>query len=252
MTTITDPPRVEAVHRALVLLKLMSESGSISVTEAAQALNVNPSTAQRLLATLVGDGFARQGDQRRYEPGPELLRPGASRASSSTRAQARPFLERLYGQVGETVHLVTLIGAEAHHIDGIEASQHAIRFGLRLGVRLPAHQTSAGKAMLAELSDEDLAFRIRVATTRTLSPIPEPDWEKLGRDLELARQQGLATNFEESEDGVAAFGVSLGVVAGERAGLSIAMPISRYRTSDFERFATPLLRAASAFRRRDH
>src|SRR4051794_27093606 len=93
-----EAPRVESVHRALVLLKHMADQGSISVTEASGILEVNPSTAQRLLVTLVGDGFAEQAAQRRYVPGPEYHRGAIGNAPPSLRVRVRPYLERLFAR----------------------------------------------------------------------------------------------------------------------------------------------------------
>ncbi|MCK6210739.1 IclR family transcriptional regulator [Georgenia sp. EYE_87] len=238
------PDRVESVHRALVLLKLLGEKGSLSVTEAAKALGVNPSTAQRLLVTLVGDGFATQGERKRYEPGPELLRPGAAREIPPLRARLRPHLERLFERVGETVHVATLVGTEIHHLDGVEANLQPLRFGLRVGVRLPAHQTSAGKAMLATLPREDVDARYQVAMRGARGADMNVDLEDLHRQLEKVRRQRVATNFEESEAGVAAFAVSIGVIDGERAAFSIAMPIARFTKADLPKFAGALVRTA--------
>jgi IclR family transcriptional regulator, acetate operon repressor len=50
--------RIEAVDRALLLIRLLNEQGSVSVSEAAAELGVAPSSAHRLLATLCYRGFA--------------------------------------------------------------------------------------------------------------------------------------------------------------------------------------------------
>jgi DNA-binding IclR family transcriptional regulator len=237
--------RVESVHRALVLLKLLVQEGSLSVTEAAKALDVDPSTAQRLLATLTGDGFAEQGELRRYRPGPELLRPGAMVSLPSLRVRARPYLESLFERVGETVHLATLVGTTIHHHDGIEAATHPLRFGLRVGVVLPAHVTSAGKAMLADLTPAELAARYRTAPPAVGAAAAALDLDKLQRDLAETRRTGVGMNFQESEDGVAAIAVSLGVIDGEHAAFSIAMPIARFGSGDAGRLSDHLLRTAA-------
>lgn len=223
----------------------MVQEGSLSVTEAAKALDVDPSTAQRLLATLTGDGFAEQGEQRRYRPGPELLRPGMMLSVPPLRIRARPYLERLFESVGETVHLATLIGTKIHHIDGIEATTHALRFGLRVGVILPAHVTSSGKAILADLPPDEVDIRYRAALSAAGGPATELDFDKLRRDLDETRRRGVGMNFQESEDGVAALAVSLGVIDGEHAAFSIAMPIARFGSGDARRISDHLIRAAA-------
>lgn len=247
----TDAPRVEAVHRALILLKVMTREGSVSVTEAAKMLEVNPSTAQRLLATLVGDGFAQQEGTRRYAPGPELLRAGALQVAAPLRTRTRPYLERLFTRVGETVHLATLIGTEIHHLDGIEATTHALRFGLRTGVVLPAHVTSAGKAMLADLPPAEVEARYRIDAEGTGGSRAGADLSRIHQELDKTRRQGIGANFEESEDGVAAFAVSLGVIDGQHAAFSIAMPSARFVTEDAKRLAARLMRTAEEFKTHD-
>ncbi|MBT2514676.1 IclR family transcriptional regulator [Arthrobacter sp. ISL-30] len=242
-----ESSRVEAVHRALVLLKMMAENGSISVTEAAKELDVNPSTAQRLLATLVGDGFARQGVQKRYSPGPEFLRPGMMQPVPPLRLRARPYLERLFERVGETVHLATLVGTEIHHLDGIEATTQPLRFGLRTGVTLPAHVTSAGKAMLADLTPEEVEARYKIAAVGPGRGNAKVDLARIQRELEKTRRLGVGTNYEESEDGVAALAVSLGVIDGEHAAFSIALPSARFTREDAKRLASSLVQTAKEF-----
>ncbi|MFE4227949.1 IclR family transcriptional regulator [Arthrobacter sp. NPDC056886] len=246
-----EGPRVESVHRALVLLKHMAEQGSISVTEASSMLEVNPSTAQRLLMTLVGDGFAEQAAQRRYVPGPECRRAATGNAPPPLRVHVRPYLERLFARVGETSHLATLIGTDIHHLDGIEATTHALRFGLRTGVVLPAHVTSAGKAMLADLPREDIERRYRVLDDSAAAVNAGIDFPKLYRDVDQTRRQQIGMNFEESEEGVAAMAVSLGLVDGQHAALSIAMPIGRFARQDAKRLSAQLLETAAEFKKQE-
>jgi IclR family acetate operon transcriptional repressor len=227
----------------------MAEEGSLSVTEAARALDVNPSTAQRLLATLAADGFARQGARKRYEPGPAFLQPGMARPAPPLRTRVRPYLERLFERVGETVHLATLVGTEIHHLDGIEATSHPLRFSLRTGVKLPAHVTSAGKAMLAELPRDEVDARYGVALSGARGRELDIDLGRIHQELDKTRRQNIGVNFEESEVGVAAFAVSLGVINGERAAFSIAMPFARYAQEDIDRFTAHLLTTARETRR---
>jgi len=210
----------------------------VSVTEAANTLDVHPATAQRLLMTLVGDDFARQGDKRRYYVGPALSR--ISGQGVSLREHMRPHLEYLYNATEETVHLGTLIGTEVHHPDCIEATQ-LLRFGSRVGVRVPAHATSEGKSMLAELPWAEVESRYRVAMSGRTERTPQVDLSSLREQLALTRDQGYATNFEESEPGIAAFAISLGRIEGEHCSLSIAMPIARYTEDHRESFVRHLL-----------
>ncbi len=238
--------RVESVHRALVLLKLLIEEEVIGVTEAARALDVNASTAQRLLATLVHDGFAAQKRDRRYVLGPALHHPGLSTRIPQLTDRLRPALEELFQRTGETVHIAALVGTRILHLDGIEARTHVLRFGLRVNVWLPAHLTSGGKALLADLSDEEVDARYHVALAGPRGHQIGVDLESLHEQLDDIRDSRIAWNFEESEPGVAAMSISVGEFGGQRVALSVALPIARYTRELGEKWARDLVEVADA------
>src|SRR3954464_5674798 len=133
---------LRSVDNALRLISLLRERGSMRLADVAGALGTSPSTAHRLLAMLEYHGVARRDPETRaYEPGAGVV---------DLRALARPALERLCDQVGETVHLVGLRGASVVFLDSVETS-HGLRVGSRVGVEMPAHCTAGGKALLAQL-----------------------------------------------------------------------------------------------------
>jgi len=235
-------PRVESAHRALVLVKLINENGSISVTEAAAALGVNASTAHRLLMTLAYDGFSTQRSDRRYGIGPALGQAGTGVTTVS--ARLRPALERLFERTGETVHCSILVGTRVQLIDGIEASAHALRFSLRVGVWIPAHLASGGKALLADLADDEVDARYGMALAGPPSHRPDVDLESLHEQLDDIRESRIAWNFGESEPGLAAMSISVALPGGPRAALTVALPISRYTKESGERWAADLIEIA--------
>jgi IclR family transcriptional regulator, acetate operon repressor len=99
---------------------------------------------------------------------------------------------------------MVLEGNGARFIDGVEGSR-SLRCGTRIGLLMPAHATSGGKALLAELPGEEL---------RRLYPhgLPRGDQKAitsmpaLQRELAAVRRRGYATNHEESEAGITAVG----------------------------------------------
>jgi DNA-binding IclR family transcriptional regulator len=225
-------------------LKLLIEEGSLGVTEAAAALDVNASTAQRLLATLVQDGFAAQRADRRYAVGPALQNPGLIKPIPQLTDRLRPALEALFERTGETVHLATLVGTRIQHVDGIEASTHLLRFGLRVGVWLPAHITSGGKALLADLTDEEIEARYKLALTGSRGQTMNVDLESLREQIDDVRESRIAWNFEESEPGMAALAISAGELGGQRVALSIAVPVVRYTRELGEKWSHDLIEVA--------
>lgn len=212
------PSTITSVDRALTLLRKVIDDGSITVTAAAELLGVSPSTTSRLLATLEAKEFLSRGSKREFLLGPALDRTTAG--PSDPRATLRPYLEQLFELADETVHLATLVGTEVHHLDGIGAHHRTIVHAAMPDWTFPAHRTSQGRAMLAELSMEELQARYPDASPADIRAFYE--------DLQPVRDQGYATNFERSEKGVAALSVSLGERDGVHLALSAALPITRY------------------------
>lgn len=215
------------------------------MTDAARALKVAPSTAHRLLSTLVGRAFAVQDHRRRYAAGPALLAPGQARPTPSVPERVRPYLEQLFDATQETCHVMVRVGAQVRFVDGVEGTQ-SLRVGLRTGVRMPAHTTSGGKAMLAELDPQV------IAALEHDDPSPAaggalPDI--LSRQAASVRGHRLGLNRDESEPGVTALGASIGVVDGHHTALSIAVPTARLTAETAQELSRLLLRICQDARR---
>jgi IclR family acetate operon transcriptional repressor len=221
---------IYSVDSALRLLKLFRESDSVRLTDACAYLGVAHSTAHRLLSMLIQHGFVRQDARTRaYLPGPTLIEIGlAAIQRMDIRKQARPLLEDLADRVRETVHLVTLEGNQARFLDAVEGTR-ALRVAPRAGTMLPAHCTSAGKVLLADLSTGELrrlypeGVPFETQTSHSLSSLSE-----LTRVLDDVREAGYACNDEESEEGVGSVASAIRTATGEAvAAVAVAIPLSR-------------------------
>jgi IclR family acetate operon transcriptional repressor len=237
---------VESVDRALALLLLLRDRKSMSVSEASRAVGVAPSTAHRLLAALQYRGFVAQDPlTKAYGPGPVLLELGLSVVRGlDIRAQARPVMERLVREVGETAHLAILRGSDILFIESIE-SDKALRVANRAGMTLPAHATAAGKALLAGLSAAELTALYPVDNLPHSRPRAHTTRAALEQELASVRARGYATNFDESEPDVSAVAAAITDRAGRvRAALTVSAPLSRLDEAQVTRIAEAVLRAA--------
>ena len=241
MTAVEAGPAypIESVRNALLLLLQLRDRPVLRVSECAAELGVARSTAHRLLTMLEHYGFVRRDPaSRSYRAGDALLSIGLAAISTlDIRDRARPFLHALRDQIGETVSLVLLEGSDARFVDAAEATR-ALRVGGLVGLRLPAHATSAGKAMLADLPPEQLA---RLYPDEILSA--SPDGSQMTRtELEVAlaevRQSGYAVAYNESDVEIGAVGVCIPEGPDHvRAALAIAAPASRLTPERVEQWA---------------
>lgn len=219
---------VTSVDHALQLATILQVEGPMTVTAAAERLRVARSTAHRLLTTLVYRDFAVQADDRSYAAGPVLaLGIHTQSRADSLRAAAMPHLEALVEQTGESANLTVLAGDRVRFVGSVESPQ-PLRVGNREGTVFPAHLTSGGKAMLAELEDTTIREMYSPARWGDRSEA-RPDTAQLVRDLETVRRSGVAMNSGATEDGVTALGVALHIAPGPaQAAVSVSLPTLRF------------------------
>jgi DNA-binding IclR family transcriptional regulator len=238
---------IESVDNALKVLLLLGERNELRLTEVAQYLGVATSTAHRLLAMLTYRGFIRQAERgKAYVPGTALTGVAFSILQRFDVRQAlHPFLERLNTELQETVHLGVLDGTTVRFVDGLE-SPRAVRVASRFGQSMPAHCTSTGKALLAQLSDDELRRRYPDEELQQLTPNSVGTRSELEREIDMARRLGYATSSEESEEGVGSVAVALSAQqAPVQAAFNVSVPVSRLNHADHRRISA-LLRDVAA------
>jgi DNA-binding IclR family transcriptional regulator len=237
-----------SVSRALQVLKLFDSSSSLRVTDVGEKLRVGRSSAHRLLTTLRAEGFLVQDpESRAYQLGPAMLRLGLAAVDAlDLRGVSHDVLKQLSLRVEETISLMVLEGDKVRFVDAID-SPRRVRVYSRTGDILPAHCTSGGKAILAELALNELRAlyprkKLLAATPRSIT-----SWPELVRELETVRQRGYALNQGESTSYVTAVGVAIHDVRGRAIGaLCIsAVPTPRLTTARITEFVTEARRAAA-------
>ncbi|MER6340052.1 IclR family transcriptional regulator [Streptomyces tendae] len=243
----TPPPYpIASVDHALRAATMLQMEGGATVSQVAERLGVARSTAHRLLAMLVYRDFAVHGEDRVYRAGPVLeLAAHSQSLVSRLRAAALPHLHRVVGLLDETTNLIVRTGNTARFIASVECRQ-ALRVGSREGMVFPAHRTTAGLLLLADLADEELdeVYAPRRYRDR---PSERPDLARLRTELKRLRRNGFAVNRERSEHGLIAVGVPVRDRDGTAlAGLSVSMPGVRYEPRRLQALVATLEAAAHA------
>ena len=157
----------------MALLDALAESASpLGTNELARRVGTNASSVSRLLGTLAAGGLVeRLPDTGRYRLGVRLVELGASvQARLDVRAVARPLLERLEAETGETATLSLPATQSAVTIDFVP-SRASVRSMDAIGRRSIAHATAVGKVMLAfgEVGLDALATPYEAFTERTIT-----------------------------------------------------------------------------------
>ena len=196
---------LQGLSRALRLLNALAAvgGGGLSLTEAAQQVGATKSTTFSLLRTLMDFDYVGSFDPGpRYRLGPAVVHLADSYGESLPwLAPAGPVARALTERTGWTSRL-------ASHIDGHPVFQErvdgpgVIRFFTELGIREPPHISAAGKAILADLAEQEVRRIIGESGLEPRTRHTITDVEVLLRDLQLTAERGFAVDDEEGDEGV--------------------------------------------------
>ena len=192
---------VQSLDRALQLLEHLADAGgSMRLAELETASGLPLPTIHRLIRSLMHNGFVRQEPSRRYALGPRLIRLGecAGRALGSW---ALPRLSELATEIGETANMAVLEGDVVVYV-AQAPSAHSMRMFTEVGRRVGAHCTGVGKAILAQLPDEQVRELLRRTGMPARTPRTHTDPDVLLAELGEVREQGWAVDDAEEEIGV--------------------------------------------------
>ncbi len=239
---VSRPGGVQSLDRAFELLELMAAAGGeVGLSQLAAMSGLPVPTIHRIVRTLVASGYVLQLPSRRYALGPRLIGLGRS-ASQTVEDWASPHLLTLAETSGETANLAMLDGDMVVYVAQVPSSRHTMRMFTEVGRRVYAHSTGVGKALLAQLPDEDVRRIVETAgmpasTESTLTQV-DPLLDELAR----VRRQGYAVDDGEQELGVRC--VAVAVPGSWTSAVSVSGPASRV-THEAVPSLVPLLRAAT-------
>ena len=234
---------IQVVDRVARLLEAMANArGPASLKYLSADTGLHPSTTFRILAALQTHDLVEKNPAGDYELGRRLARL-AQRvpARNDIREVAKPILNWLRDQTGETANLTVREGDEVIYIERALPNR-MMRVEQVIGSRAPLHVTAVGKLMLAEGGDKSCRDYAR----RTgLPPYTVNTLTRAAQLVEAARRDhaaGYAYDDEEAELGVGCIGILVCDADGVAvAGLSVSAPRERRRDE-----WVPLLQEAAA------
>ena len=196
------PDFVEALARGLdVLACFDADHRCMSLTEVATAAGLARPTARRLLLTLEELGFVRSAGGT-FELTPKVLTLGMAYVGALGLWDiARPHLERLVAQTGESSSMAQLDGSDIVYVARVSVPK-LIALRVDIGTRFPAQQTSQGKVLLAALSPAELETTLALPSRAGLPPYIGRSGEQLRDELTEVRARGWALADEELAPGV--------------------------------------------------
>jgi len=194
---------IQALDRALVILKVLSAREGMSLTELAEAADQAPATVYRVLSTFAAHGMVEfDAGEQLWSIGPEAFRIGSAFLMRTDLVeQARAVMRELTADTGETTNLAIADGARVVFLSQVETHE-PIRAFFRPGTRGPIHASGIGKALLAYFPPERVDRMVRAGGLERFTAGTITEAGRLEAELAAIRAQGWAMDDEERTVGM--------------------------------------------------
>ncbi len=220
---------IQVIDRLSALLDaIASHNEPVSLKILAQTTELHPSTAFRILASLVDHELVERTEAGHYQLGVRLLQLGSRiQGRLDIRREARPILDWLRDEINETVNLIVREDDQVVYLERVTPSR-MMRVEQAIGGHLPLHVTAVGKLFLGESGAESCLDYADRTGLRPRTPHSISDSAQLWRSVKQALQQGYALDDQEAELGVGCIGVPVRDSSNRMvAGISVSAPMER-------------------------
>lgn len=217
---------------SLILDTVAVRPNGVKFIDLVNALAAPKGSVHALVSGLLSVGYLVEANGLlQLGPGIELL--ASPMRSSTLRRMARPELESLCKQTGETAVLSVRVGNNSVHIDQVQ-SQNVLRYATQLNQRQRlTYGTAAGKALMTGLDDTYLRRLCSLSHGEPGDVLDERAVEHLLAEVEQVRKTGLAYNRGDTVSGVWTVGAPVKDSSGKPvAVVSVAGPAERVRESE--------------------
>ena len=244
MSKSTSRYHIESLGRGLQILEAFTkETPQLTLTEISQAVGLDKSTVFRFAYTLEQLGYlVRDPETKRYHPGIKVLRLGFGALGSFDIAQvAGPYLRALLDESGETTNLAVRDGGDIVYVVR-NRTKKIISINLHIGSRLPVHCTSMGKALVLDMSRDELLSLLGEGPYPAMTPNTLTGLDDLVANLSQAREQGYAINDEELAIGLRSVAAPIRDYRDQIiASVNISVPSARVSLEQLHTVLAPML-----------
>lgn len=155
-----DKYLVPGLVRGLKILELFTpEEPEMTLSEISTALEINRSSAFRLVQTLEQCGYLNRTQHKTYTLNVKVLQLGYTTISSmAVPRHATAVMQQLRDITKAAVHISILDGIDIVYLNNIQAPG-AFTSNIRIGTRWPAYATVIGQMLLGALTDDEIRER---------------------------------------------------------------------------------------------
>jgi len=243
---------IQSIDKALDLIELLADRGSLSLIELTELLEQPKSSTYRIVLTLENRGFISRSDEDgKYCLGYKQLMLTRNLLERNTlRSAALHEMKRLSERYGDTVNLGVLVEGSVLYVEIIE-STHALRMTDSIGSRSPFHATAIGKAIAAHLPLEAVHELVVSCGLPAITPNTIVSEDKLFAELEQIRKIGYALDDQEIVEGARCLAAPVFDLHGRPLGaISLSGAMHRFTADKVPEIAEHLKEATAAASRK--
>jgi len=201
----TEFKRVPAIDRCFAILQLLAGSRqALGISEIARALGLHKGTVFNTLHTLTSLEVLEQGPDGKFRFGTGLYLLGHTAGSRSELIRiVRPCLETINSRTGLTAFLGVRSGLKTVIVDKADSATD-LKISSEVGMRMPLLGGAHGKALMSQLSDDEVDAILVDNELEPFTPNSIVDPSIYRKEIRRVRRQGIAYDREEYIEGVVA------------------------------------------------
>jgi DNA-binding IclR family transcriptional regulator len=243
---------IQSIDKALDLIELLAEHGSLNLLELTDLLDQPKSSTYRIVLTLENRGFISRDDENgKYCLGyKQLMLTRGMLERNTLRSAALHEMKKLSEKYGDTINLGVLLEGEVLYVEILESTQ-PLRMTDTVGSKSPFHATAMGKAMTAFLPDEKVKELITRQGLPALTKNTIVSEDQLQLKLQQVREQGFALDDQEIVEGARCLAAPIFNMYGNVEGaVSMSGAMHRFADEVIPEMAESIKTAASRISRK--
>lgn len=196
------PAGTQTLMRGLGVIQAVA-SGARDLKDICAHIGVARSTTHRLASCLVQERYLRSLAGVGYVLGPKLIELGfQAREAFPMATLARPYLDSLAAETGDTIHLAVRDNDEVLYLEKIPGKK-GLEMRSRVGHRMPLAATGVGKALLLDAEEPQWKAMHRIgAPVSSRAPGGRQTWEAFRDRMRDYAAHGYAFDLEDNEPSI--------------------------------------------------
>ena len=202
--------RVPAVDKCFAILDLLAQSQDpMGISDISSKLDLNKSTVFHIVHTLTDLNVLENQRDGKFIFGTHFYILGNMAGKRSKLIQtAHPYLERINEKTKLSAFLGLRSDRQAILIDKVD-SAYGIKLSSEIGMQMPVLAGAGIKAMLSQLSDEELDGILARTDLKRYTPYSIVDKAVYKEEIREVRRQSIAYDREEYIEGMVAFAIPI-------------------------------------------